>query len=711
MLTSAMDNRGLAALFKPRSIAVVGASSDPTKTGGRPVHMLLKHGFAGAIYPVNPKADEIQGLPAYASIEALPETPDMMIVAVPGAAAVAVLETAASRGVAAAVVLSAGFAETSAEGAKLQERLTDLANTSGMRIVGPNCLGSLSVRERAIGTFSIALENELPPEGGVSIVSQSGNVGSAALRQLSGTGAGVARFIATGNEADVQASDAIAWLASDADTRVILCCLETCRDGPRLVDALEKAREAGKPVVILKIGTSEVGQKAALSHTGGLAGSDRVFDAVFHRYGAIRVHSLEELVQLGAAIDAIGTRRIADPSVALITASGGLGVMMADAASTNGIAVNSLKEATQARIKAAIPLASTMNPIDATAQMSANPDIMEELLEAVVCDEANNVTCLMLSLGMEIPRLRNVFTSAFSRVLNRHPDALLVACIPGPIEAISEMRAMGIACFPSIDAAMAGIAAIGQLTRAGASSAAPKRVQPQPLDPNAFRNEATAKAALGAAGVPFVEDVLVKSATEATAAAERLGVSLAMKIVSPDIQHKSDIGGVELHIAGGVAAAAAYERIIGSAARNAPKAEIDGVLVSPMTSGGTELILGVTADPSFGPAIMVGLGGVFAEIFKDTALRLAPVTPSEAMEMLRELKAYPLLNGARGRPLADQEALCETIAALSRFAARHADDVAEIDINPLLVRSKGDGVVALDALIVPKSSQNHEAAK
>ena len=690
---------GLDAVFCPRSIAVAGASSDPTKTGGRPVHMLLKHGFAGAIYPINPKSDKVQGLPSFASVDALPEVPDLLVVAVPGAAALGVLEQAAARGVGAAVVLSAGFAESGPEGAALQAQVTDLAQRTGMRIVGPNCLGSVSVRNRAIGTFSIALEKEMPAPGGVSIVSQSGNVGSAALKQLTDSGAGVARFIATGNEADVQAADALDWLANDDETRVILCCLETCRDGPRLTRALDAARAAGKPVVVLKIGTSEVGQQAALSHTGGLAGSDRVFDAVFHRYGALRVHSLEALVQVGAAIEALGTRRVADPSVALVAASGGFGVMMADAASANGLAVNPLGDETQARIKAALPLAATMNPIDATAQMSANPDILETLLEAVVQDGANAVTCLMLALGMEIPRLRAVFTQAFERVIARHPNAVLAACIPGPADAVAELSRLGVACFPTIDSAMSGLAA---LARRGLGGAVPDPVPPQPLDAGVFRNEATAKAALAAAGVPFVADRVARTAEEAVQAASHFAGPLAIKILSPDIQHKSDIGGVALNVTGPEAARAAFDTIMQAAARHVPEARIDGVLISPMTSGGTEMILGVTHDASFGSAVMVGLGGIFAEIFKDTALRLAPVTPLEAREMVQSLRAFPLLTGARGREPADLDALCDAIAALSRFAATHAADIAEIDINPLLVRA--DGVVALDALIVPNPS-------
>jgi len=711
MTSSTTREGGLGKVFRPRSIAVAGASSDPTKTGGRPVHMLLKHGFEGTILPVNPKAGEIQGLPAYPSVDDLPEIPDLLVVAVPGAGALATLEAAARRGVGAAVVLSAGFAESGAEGAELQKRMTALAENTGMRIVGPNCLGSIGVRERAIGTFSIALEQAMPAEGGVSIVSQSGNIGSAALRMLSDTGAGVARFIATGNEADIQAGDAIEWLAGDSDTKVILCCLETCRDAGRLTRALAVARAAKKPVVVLKIGTSDVGRKAALSHTGGLAGSDRVYDAVFARYGAIRVRSLEGLVQVSAAIEALDGRRIGkSPSAAMIAASGGFGVMMADAASDHGVAVNPLTDATQARIREFLPMAATANPVDATAQMSANPQVMESLLEAVVGDDANTTLCVMLALGMEIPRLRDVFLQAFTSVTARHPDRALVACISGPGEAVSALRGLGVACFPTIDAAMSGIAALARLEAVRDETPMYETVAPAPLDADACRNEATAKRALAAAGIPFVEELVAVTEEEAAAATAKIGGPVAMKILSPDIQHKSDMGGVELGVAGADASATAFRRIMDAAADHMPTARIDGVLISPMTAGGTELILGTTTDPSFGPAIMVGLGGVFAEIFKDTALRLAPVTKAEAGEMLRELKAFPLLDGARGRVPADLDALTDIIAALSRFAARHADDVAEIDINPLLVRARGEGAVALDALIIPKSAANSETA-
>lgn len=705
---------GLGHVFQPSSIAIIGASSDYKKTGGRPVHLLLKHGFPGEIYPVNPKAKEIQGLPAFVSVSDIPQTPELIVVAVPGAAAVDALEAAADRGVGAAIVLSSGFSESGPEGAVLQERVIALAARSGMRVVGPNCLGTISVKERAIGTFSVALENEMPREGGISIVSQSGNIGSAALRMLGDSGAGVARFIATGNEADVHAGDAIGWLANDPDTKVILCCLETCRDAERLTSALELARQAGKPVIALKIGTSEVGKKATLSHTGGLAGSDRVFDALFAKYGAVRVGSLEELVQVGAAVEVLGNRKIgASPSSALIAASGGFCVMMADAAETHNVAVNPMGQNTRDRINKILPFASPINPIDATAQMSASPDALEELVEAALVDPANSTVCLMLALGMEVPRLRTIYTAALSRVTGRHPDKILVACIAGPTDAIRDLRDLGIVCFPTIEATLSGIASLGRIEKLhdqNSAHSADIEVKAS-LDPEAWRNEATAKAALSAAGLPFLEEFIASNGDEAARAAEQIGGPVVLKILSPDIQHKSDIGGVELNIDGAKAAQIAFERIIASVAQHAPEAVIDGVLISPMATGGTELILGAITDAIFGPVVVIGLGGMFAEIFDDTALRIAPVTMEEAGEMLCDLKAYPLLNGARGSAPADIEALKQAIVSLSRFAARHADDVAEIDINPLVVYEIGKGVVALDALIVPKNAHVLEASK
>jgi acyl-CoA synthetase (NDP forming) len=428
----------------------------------------------------------------------------------------------------------------------------------------------------------------------------------------------------------------------------------------------------------------------------------------------VRVRSLDELVQVGAALEALGRRSFggdAMPSTTVFAASGGFGVMMADAAAAHGVAVNPLGAETQARINKILPLAAATNPVDATAQISANPDVLEQLVDAALSDPANNSVCLMLALGMDIPRLRAVFIDGLANAAKRHPNKVIVACVAGPQDAIRQLAELGIVCFPTIDAAMAGIAALARLERSrNSTTRAEGAVEAQPLDAGAWRNEATAKAALGAAGLPFATETVATNSGEAVLAAERIGGPVAMKILSPDIQHKSDIGGVELDISGAENVGSAFERIMAAASAHAPQAEIDGILVSPMVGRGTELILGTVTDAIFGPVVMVGLGGIFAEIFQDTALRLAPVNEDEAGDMLRELKAFPLLNGARGRAPADIAAVTAAISALSRFAVRHAADVAEIDINPLIAQPEGQGAIALDALIIPRHADPQENA-
>ena len=326
--------RGMDALFKPRSIAIFGASDDVTKIGGRPLQFLQKYGFAGGIYPINRKAGLVQSLPAYASLDDVPEAPELAVVAVPPAGVLDAVKDCARRGVKAAVILSAGFSEMGEEGSRLQAEIGEVARTTGMRIVGPNCLGAIGVPDKSIATFSVALESSFPAAGAVGIVSQSGNLGSFTLRLAGERGLGISRMLTTGNECDVDIADAIASLAADPGTSVILCCMETCRDGAKLTQAMAMAREAGKPLVVLKVGVSEAGSEAAASHTGALACSDAVFDAVLRNGGAIRVPSIEQLLEVGHALSVVGPARVpGGHRVAVLTASGGFGVLLADAAS------------------------------------------------------------------------------------------------------------------------------------------------------------------------------------------------------------------------------------------------------------------------------------------------------------------------------------------------------------------------------------------
>ncbi len=721
---------GLDFFFQARSIAVVGASDDVHKIGGRPLSLLKKHGFRGAILPINPRGGTIQDLPAYASLREAPAAPEMAVLAVPAQATVEAVRECAALGVKAVVVLSSGFAEAGEGGMQLQQELVAIARGAGMRLLGPNCLGTVSVPNATIASFSIVLEEHLPPPGQVGIVSQSGNVGSFIMQNIAQRGLGVSRFIATGNEADVDVADGIAALAKDAATRVILCCMETCRHADRLVAALALAREAGKPVIVLKIGATETGQAAAASHTGALAGSDAVIDAVFRRHGALRVHSVENLLDIGQAASKLMPGRLPrGDRVALLAASGGFGILMADAMSRRGLSLPPLSPQTSDRIHAVLPLASTANPVDATAQVSSRPDVLQKVLSALLDEPQSDATVLFLSLSLYNRRLRSVYLDALAQVREAQPERLLVVISRGPEDAVREIDALGIPVFPTIDAAAEGLQGLVRLGRLFAEPASLAANAPQPgapttataataaaaataptaaasLSPDVFRNEYLAKRALADAGLPILPEALASDANDAVAHAERLGYPVVMKIVSPDIAHKTEVGGVALALADAAAVREAHRRILASAAAKAPAARIDGVLIAPMAKGGTELILGVSRDPVFGPVVMVGLGGIYAEVLQDVAVQVAPVTEAEASAMIRGLKLFPLLDGARGQPKADVAAAARAVACLSEFAVRHRDAVAEIDMNPVLVRPQGQGVVVLDALIVPAADSN-----
>jgi acyl-CoA synthetase (NDP forming) len=698
---------GLDALMQPRSIAVIGASQDPTKIGGRPVELLRRYGYAGEIYPVNPKALMVQGLQAYPSVAALPQAPDLAIIAVDAEKTPEAVEQCADRGVRCVVVFSSGFAELGEKGRALQDRLRVAARRSGMRVLGPNCLGAVSIADKSIATFSIVLEHSLPAAGSLGIVSQSGNLGSFTMRLASQRGIGVSRFITTGNECDIDVADGIAWFARDPATKVILCGLETCRDAGRLMSALEEARDAGKPVIVLKIGTSEAGQAAAASHTGALAGSDAVFDAMFARCGAVRVHSIEQLIDVGQAASILLPDRLPRGSrVALLAASGGFGVLLADAAQAVGLSLPELSEATQRTVLELVPFASARNPVDATAQMSSRPDLLQKILAAVVADDRTDAVIVPLPFSLYMPRLRSVYMEALRFIRQQYPDRPVLLCVDGPPDALTELHALGYPTIASFDGCCATLAALARLQVAAKrpNDHGPLAVAPAAaLSPEAFRHEFGAKAALARAGVAVLAERLAVDVDAAARAAAEIGFPVVLKIASRDLPHKTEVGGVALGLGSESEVRRAYTQMRERVALKAPQAAIDGVIVAPMAKGVAELILGSRIDPIFGPVVMVGLGGIFAEILQDTVVQMAPVSEAQAMAMLKSLKAFAVLDGARGRPRADLEAAARAVAALSQFAAAHAGAVSEIDINPLLVKAKGEGAVALDALLIPRS--------
>lgn len=692
---------GLDAVFEPRAIAIVGASQDPSKIGGRPVELLQKYGFAGKIFPVNPRATEVQGLPAFASVDDLPEAPDLAVIAVPAEAAPDAVEACARKGVRAAVILSSGFSELGEAGIALQARLTEIARRTSIRIIGPNCLGTVGIANKAIATFSIILEGRMPEAGPLAIVSQSGNLGSFTMRMAMDRGVGISRFMTTGNECDLDIADGIAWMASDPATRVILCCMETCRDASKLIAALELAREANKPVVVLKIGSSDVGQAAAASHTGALAGSDAVFDAVFARYGAIRVRSVEQLMDVGHAATVLLPDRLPKGNrVALVTASGGFGVMMADAASAAGLDVAALAQATQDEILSVVPYASPRNPVDTTAQVSSRPEVLEQVLGAVLRDDSCDAALLLLATSLNLPRLRKVYMEALRNLRAALPDKLLMLIVTGPAEVVAELNALGYPTAGSIDAACSSLAALAAMGNVEPQPEAEEAGLLPPLSADALRHEHGAKAALAQVGFPVLPETVTQSVDEAVAAADRAGYPVVIKIVSEDLPHKTEVGGVVVGLGDEAELRSAYDAMLERVREKAPKARLSGVLVAPMVKGGVELILGTKTDPIFGPVVMVGMGGIYAEVMQDVAVRLAPVGRAEAIDMIHSLKVFPILDGARGRPKADIDAAATAVSALSVFARHHSSAIAEIDINPLVVLPDGQGAVALDALLV-----------
>ena len=691
MLQGEASATDLSAIFHPRSIAILGASRSPEKISGRPIALLKAIGFGGSVYPVNPSAERVQGHTAFPSLAELPESPDLAVIALPKARVLAGLEDCAERGVKAAVLFTSGFREDGAEGAALEARLAETARRSGMRLLGPNCMGAFDVHARTAATFAQAA-GRARRQGGLSIVSQSGAVASYLLTAANERCIGVAKWVATGNEADVSVADCIDYMAGDAHTRVIAAYLEGVPDGRRLLRALARAHAMSKQVVLVKVGRSARGAKAVGTHTGALVGDDLVFDAAIAERGAIRVETFDEVLDVAAlCADAEHLRR--DRRLALASISGGAGIMMADAADGTALSLPEPDAEAADRIKAVLPGASAGNPVDTTARIIEDFGALTEVLEALA--GTGRFDCIVTFLGTvghsetgtgavieaatsaAMAQVRNVLvlhTNAANAV--RFSDAGLCV-IPDPVRAI---RALG---------SVAGAASTRE--------APPPRDHLRVAVPAAPLTERSAKALLAEAGVPAPAEIVARTPVEAAEAQRTIGAPVAMKLLSPDIAHKSDIGAVVLGVSSPEAAGAAFDRIVRAAQDAVPSARIDGVFVSPMIAPVAELIVGAVTDPTFGPVVMVGLGGVFAEIAKDTRIALAPVEPEEALALIRSLDGFALLDGARGRPRGDVAAAARAVSALSHFAVANADWVASCEVNPLAVLP--EGAVALDALI------------
>jgi acyl-CoA synthetase (NDP forming) len=695
----------LSALFAPRAIAVVGASSNAQKIGGIPVDYLRRFGFEGALYPVNPNADRIQDLAAFPSLRAIGQPVDLAILAVPSGLVEGALDDAIASGVKGVVLFSSGFAEIGAEGAAAQARLGERARAAGVRLVGPNCLGFMNIARHVYATFSPAPGVGRVAPGRIGLVSQSGAFGAYAYAMARERGVGLSLWATTGNEADVQVADCLAWLAQDPGTDVIMAYMEGCRDGPRLRAALALAQANGKTVVMVKVGRTALGAEAAASHTAALAGDDAVYDAVFRHYGVLRARNLTEFFDLAHSAAVAGRPR--DRSLGLFTLSGGVGALMADEASAQGLDVQPLSEPAQDVLRGWVPFAAPRNPVDITGQVTNDMTLIERTARVMLDDRGFASWMGFLAAAGASDAFWPVLRALVASLRAAYPDTLLAVSTLLSPERRAELEAMRCLVFADPSDGIRTIAALAGLKPAAAAAAASAPTAPSLTLAPGTMSEPEALALLADAGVPVVVHRVVHSADEAATAADALGDAVVVKIVSADIPHKSDVGGVALGVRGAAQARAAFERTRDHALTARPDARLGGALVARMLHGGVECIAGVHRDPVFGPVLMFGLGGIHVETLGDVSLRPLPVTRDDALAMVRELRAFAILDGARGRAPVDLASIADALCALAAFAERAGDTLASAEINPLIARPKADGgCVAVDALVVGRASHS-----
>ena len=712
---SVYRHQDLARLLNPRHIAIYGASTNAKSFGARTIANAAR--YNGTIYRINPRYDKIGDDPCYPSVKALPESPDCVVLSVPQSAVeAAVLECVEAR-VGGIVVFASDYAETGKpEGVAAQARLTAIARKSGVRIIGPNCIGFVNFNRQAMVSFaSASLLVDKPAGPGIGIVSQSGAVGFA-LGQAERRGTTLSHVLTFGNGCDVGIADEIAYLAGDPECKVITCLFEGMPDPMQLLEAAELAWKAGKPIIACKLAVGKEAATAALSHTGSLTGSVDTWMALFERGRIISVPSLERLLET-AAFFLKAPRRPISRGTATIGASGGALIASVDAAERHGVPLPQPSDELKARLRPFVPeFGALRNPCDLTAMASSDALIFPGAVKELVAgDTYDLVVTPQSSLSQGTIDRRNGCADQID-------PATKLLCVPfvggwtngpGMVEAEKDPR---VAWFNSLDRCFGAIAAWHRrddwhiteeqygprkLTRISPADAKDKGARLIAASKNKTLTEREAKEVLACYGVPVVGEKLVQSAAEAASASTALGFPVVMKVESPDIPHKTEAGVIRLNLRTADEVKAAYDAVMANAAKYNAKAKINGVLVQPMVPTGTEIMVGATIDAQFGPLIVAGLGGVLVELLKDTALELAPISPREARALLGRLKSQKVLEGFRGAEPVDQDRLADIIARLSEFADDQKDIIAELDVNPLICA--GNRIIAVDALIVRKS--------
>lgn len=712
--TELFGRKELTRLINPASIAVIGASESPGSFGARTMENLST--FGGRLFPINPKRNEIFGHKAYPTIEALPEAPDAVVISVPQEQVADLVRRCAAKGIGGAIVYSSGFAELGTEDRTAAQReIAEIAKSTGMRVIGPNCVGIINFASK-VGMHFMPKFNEMPIiSGGIGLVSQSGGLGYTVIQALQ-RGVGFSQFLSAGNSSDVDICDLINYLVDDESTSVIACLFEGIRDGERLIEAGRRAFAARKPLIIYKMGRSAISKKAALSHTGTLAGSNAAYDAAFREMGAIVVDSWEEVLETACFFERAGVPQ--GPGAGVMASSGGAAVISGDKAEEYGVAMPAPQPDTVARLSKLVPdFGSVSNPTDMTAETLKSFDLYSACIKAFADDPNYGVVVVpMLSAQKPITTERAIHLDRLAAELSK-PICLVWfnEWLEGPgseiydkSRKISMFRSMG-RCMKAIRSwfdyygrAERQVSGEGRLSTVEVKNAAIAELAK--VGEGYVLSEAQSKKLLGLYGVAVNREALAKTADEAVAHAETLGYPVVLKADSPDIPHKSEAGVLRLNLRDADAVRNAYREIEEAVGRLSGPVTVNGIVVQEMVSGGTEMMVGASVDAQFGPLITCGFGGTSVEILGDVHTRRAPVSVTEALDMLRSLRGSGLLFGYRNQAPADVRSLAEAVCRISEMISDLREEVAELDVNPIKVSA--DRAVAVDALVGLSSKRN-----
>jgi acetate---CoA ligase (ADP-forming) len=709
-------------LLWPQSVAVVGASSDVQGLRGRILQTILSHSFTGRVYPISRSATEVQGVKAYPSVDTLPEPADLAILIVPAQYVLTELERCGRAGTKAAMILSSGFAEEGQAGARMQDEISVIARRYDMAVNGPNSEGFVNIAAALCPTFSPVLEKNAGPlkparalgAGQVSVISQSGGLGFAIFDRARPRNLAFQHVVSTGNEAALEAFDFVDYMLEEGMTDVFLLLLEDVKSPEKFKRVAEKALRAGKPIIVGKIGRSEAGARAVASHTAALAGSEASYHAVFDHYGLIEARELDDMIDFAVGFLSCRDCMPAGKRIGICTASGGAGVWMADACAAAGLEVPVLDEATRKSIDVHIPSYGTsQNPVDCTAQgvhKLGYATFAHLLAQSPLIDGITVVVTARRSAFLEIdlPKLENL------KKVTRKPIYMWTYTFPSD-RSVEILNAAGYPLFTSACGCARTIRAMGDYRAlrertlnkpltAHTPHPASERVDAALAASPSILSEYHARSLLEPYGIGENVGALAHSAAEAETIAMINGRTVALKVQSVDIPHKTEAGAVALNVRP-EDARSAYERVLENAKRFAPTAQIEGVLVQAMAPAGREVIVGISRDECWGPLLMLGLGGVMVEAVRDAVLAPVPLDQEAALALIHRLKASSVFASYRGMPPADTEALADLMVKLSQFAFDHAVGVAEVDLNPVIVHGKGDGVTVVDALIVKRTVQ------